>query len=183
MSDVIDYELDDEIDGTTPPRMKAAADPLRAHLLDLVLERAMTVSELAVRVDRPKGTVAHHVDLLVEVGLLRVVRTRKVRAMEERFYGRVARTIRMYTPKGQMPFFQEATAEADFERMDADESGCGFTLRHARIPAERASEYLERLMALALEFSAEPRDGDVERALIVGVFPTNRPVGGRHADR
>ena len=61
VSDVIDYELDETVDAATPERMKAAADPLRMLLLDLVLERAMTVTELAERVGRPKGTVAHHV--------------------------------------------------------------------------------------------------------------------------
>lgn len=99
MSDVdertqqLDYELGAEISADTPARLKALGDPLRQLLLDLVLERAMSVSELAARVQRPKSTVAHHVDLLTDVGLLQVVRTRKVRAMEERFYGRTARTI------------------------------------------------------------------------------------------
>ena len=34
-------------------------DPLRMLLLDLVLERAMSVTELAARVGRPRGSVAH----------------------------------------------------------------------------------------------------------------------------
>ena len=176
MSDVIDYELVDEIDGRTPERMKALADPLRALLHDLVLERAMTVTELADRVGRPKGTVAHHVDLLVDVGLLKVVRTRRVRAMEERFYGRVARTVMMMSAQDELPFVREATAEADFERMKCSDLGMGFTLRHARITPERSQEYVDRLMALALEFSAEPREGNIEHAMIVGIYTTNRPV-------
>lgn len=178
MSDVerIDYDLDDHVDGTTAERMKALGDPLRLLLLDLVLERAMTVTELAERVGRPRGSVAHHVDVLVTAGLLRVVRTRRVRAVEERFYGRVARTIQMpFTGQG-LPFFAEAEAQADYDRMAREEPGGGFTLRHARIPAERAEEYARRLEALAVEFSSEPRDGDVEFALIAGVFPTTRPV-------
>ena len=95
MSDVTrrDYELDDEVDASRPEQLKALGDPLRMRICDLVLERAMSVTELAERVGRPKGTVAYHVDLLVEAGLLKVVRTRKVRAIDERFYGRVARTI------------------------------------------------------------------------------------------
>ncbi len=39
--------------------------------------------------DRPKSSMAYHVDQLVEVGFLHVVRTRKVRAIEE-FWKRVA---------------------------------------------------------------------------------------------
>jgi DNA-binding transcriptional ArsR family regulator len=176
MSDVRDYDLAEEIDGSTAERHRALGDPLRLLILDLVLERSMTVTELAERVGRAKGTVAHHVDVLVEAGLLRVVRTRKVRAVEERFYGRVARTIAMPTSGDELPFFREAMEQADLERMRRDERGSGFTLRHARIPAERAHEFAERLFAVALEFTEAPRGGDVEYALLTAVFPTNRPV-------
>ena len=60
-------------------------------ILGLLHERAATVSELAVALERPKSTVAHHVKVLNEAGLVQVVRTRRVRAIEERFYGRTAR--------------------------------------------------------------------------------------------
>src|ERR687893_2931236 len=86
-----DYDLDDLFVVTAPEQRRALADPLRGTLLELVLERAATVTEIAHAVDRPKGTVAYHVNLLVEAGLLRVVRTRRVRAIEERYYGRLAR--------------------------------------------------------------------------------------------
>ena len=88
-----DYELADRVDASAPEQLKALGDPLRLRICDLVLERAMSVAEIAVRVGRPPGSVAHHVNVLVAAGLLRVVRTRRVRAVEERFYGRVARTI------------------------------------------------------------------------------------------
>jgi DNA-binding transcriptional ArsR family regulator len=177
MSDVRDYELlADEIDGKTAERHRALGDPLRLLILDLVLERAMTVTDLADRVGRPKGTVAHHVDVLVDAGLLRVVRTRKVRAMEERFYGRVARTINVPDSDDELPFLRQAMEQADLERLRNDELGSAFTMRHARIPAVAAQEFADRLMALALEFADAPRDGDVEYALLAAVFPTTRPV-------
>ena len=78
---------------TAPHELRAMFDPLRGALLDLVLERAATVSELAEIVSRPKSTVARHVKVLVDSGMLRVVRTRRVRAIEERFYGRTARNF------------------------------------------------------------------------------------------
>ena len=78
---------------TAPVQLRAVADALRGSLLELVLERAATVTELAQAVGRPKSTVAYHVNLLVDAGLFQVVRTQKVRAIEERYYGRVARTI------------------------------------------------------------------------------------------
>src|SRR6266536_1614716 len=74
-----DYELADRIVVTTPAQLRAMADPLRVTILDLLLERAATVAELAAAVQRPKSTVAHHVNVLVEAGMLRVVRTRRGR--------------------------------------------------------------------------------------------------------
>jgi DNA-binding transcriptional ArsR family regulator len=171
----LDYALDSEITADTPERISAIGDQLRMTVLDLVLERAMTVTELAARLNRPRGTVAYHVDILVAAGLLKVVRTRRVRAVEERFYGRTARTIQFHqhTP-GQMAFFGEVLAEADFERLEAKDSGAYSTLRRARIPATRATEFAERLHALSLEFIALPREGDAEYGLLISLYPTTR---------
>ena len=182
MSDVqpethhLDYELAERVDADTPARLKALGDPFRHLILDLVLERAMSVTELAERVGRPRGSVAHHVDVLVDVGLLQVVRTRKVRAIEERFYGRTARTI--YFPDeahgSDLPFFADARAMID---RDATSATPGiFTMRAVRIPEDRAAEWVERLEALALEFSNAPRGGTREFALLLGFFATDRPV-------
>ena len=81
----LDYDLADEVHANTSARMKALGDPLRMTILDLVLEQSMTVTQLAERLRRPKGSVAYHVKVLVAAGLLQVVRTQKVRAIEERF--------------------------------------------------------------------------------------------------
>lgn len=182
MSDVTprdpDYELDEEVDGTSPEAMKALAEPVRSLILDLVLERAMSVTELAARSGKAKGTIAHHVDVLVGAGLLKVVRMRRVRAVEERFYGRVARTICFQPSAPGLPFFADAEREADLERIKGDDATL-FTLRHVRIPSERAGEFAERLMALAIEFTRLPRHGDTEYALLLALFPTTRRVA-RH---
>src|ERR1043166_2459083 len=86
-----DYDLADRIALTEPSQVKALGHPLRNTILGLLHERAATVSELAVALERPKSTVAHHVKVLGEAGLVQVVRTRRVRAIDERFYGRTAR--------------------------------------------------------------------------------------------
>src|SRR5439155_2999817 len=99
-----DYEISDRLVAVTPEQLKALGDPLRLRICDLVLERAMSVNELAARVDRPAGSVAHHVRVLVAAGMLRVVRTRRVRAVEARFYGRVARPIALPPTPGELPF-------------------------------------------------------------------------------
>ena len=174
----LDYELAELVSVDTPARLKAAGHPLRALILDLVMERAMTVTDLAELTAKPKGTVAHHVDVLLNAGLLQVVRTRKVRAIDERFYGRTGRTLCWPTlpDDNDLPFFADARAEFDRAASDLDDM-CGFTLRHARISPEHARAFTERLMALTLEFTQLPHSGKREFALLAGVFPTNRLPG------
>ena len=72
---VPDYDLPDTLELTTPAQVRAIGDQLRTTILGLLHERAATVTELADAVKRPKSTVAHHVNVLTEAGLLRVVRT------------------------------------------------------------------------------------------------------------
>jgi DNA-binding transcriptional ArsR family regulator len=182
----LDYELADTLNVDTAERMKALGDPLRLLIVDLVLEQAMTVTDLAERVQRPRGSVAHHVKVLEHAGLLQVVRTRKVRAIEERFYGRAARTYVMPDQPGQLPFLEQVLAEIDREYDTGPDSPAGATYRRARIPAERAAEFGERLKQLSLEFAAEPRGGDVEYGMYLALFPTNRsvtPPAGQQARR
>jgi DNA-binding transcriptional ArsR family regulator len=58
---------------TRPAQVKAIGYPLRTTILQLLHERVATVTELAAAVERPKSTVAHHVDVLTRNGLLQVV--------------------------------------------------------------------------------------------------------------
>src|SRR5690349_22657435 len=95
-----DYELADRAELTRPDQVKALGHPLRNTILGLLHERAATVTELAGAVERPKSTVAHHVNVLAEAGLLQVVRTRRVRAIDERFYGRTARMFYVAVERG-----------------------------------------------------------------------------------
>jgi DNA-binding transcriptional ArsR family regulator len=173
----LDYELAESVEADTPARLRALGHPLRSLIVDLVLERAMSVTELADRVRRPRGSVAHHVSVLVDAGLLQVVSTRRVRAVDERFYGRTGYTFTFpdHTQEGDLPFIGDARAIADFDVPEEEDVG-GFTLRRARIAPEAAQEFHDRLMQLALEFAAHPRAGRREYAVYIGVFPTNRPV-------
>ena len=97
---VPDYELADTIVLTDSTPVQAIGNQLRTTILGLLHERAATVTEIARAVGRPKSTVAYHVEVLHEAGLVRVVRTRRVRAIEERYYGRTARMFYVGVGKG-----------------------------------------------------------------------------------
>ena len=179
--EIPDYELEDMLVVTAPQQLRALADPLRKTLLELLLERAATVTEMASAIGRPKSTVAYHVNLLVDAGLVRVVRTRRVRAIEERFYGRVARTLYigvLSRPEDKQVVaaingLAEAAAEAAPAHA-ADNLRC--TLVHARIPIEEVRAFWAEVQALARRFAQIPRSGDQVYGFAAGLYPTDAPT-------
>jgi DNA-binding transcriptional ArsR family regulator len=174
---VPDYELPDEVVADQPVQLKALADETRLAILDLVLERAATVTELARALGKPKSTVAHHVDVLRRAGLLRVVSTRRVRATTESFYGRTGRAINVTSPgPGHHPMGTMLATALGEQILHGPESGGGFTIRHARIPVEQADAFAERLVQLAREFTQQTRGGEVVYGFIAGVYPTAHAV-------
>jgi len=180
-TDIPDYELVDRLELTTPAQLRALADPLRDTILDLVLERAATVTELAAAVERPRSTVAHHVNVLVDTGMLRVVRTRRVRAIEERYYGRTARVFMVGVVNrpgdAALAVHANALAVAAAESVAAHEADdLRSIIRHARIPREGAAEFWDRILALTREFAQLPRSGDTVFGFAAGLYPTDFPT-------
>ena len=88
---VPDYEAVDVLVVSEPEQLRALADERRTRIVTLLREQARSTSDLAEKLGLPKGTVGHHVKVLEKAGLVQVVRTRKVRALTERYYGRTAR--------------------------------------------------------------------------------------------
>jgi DNA-binding transcriptional ArsR family regulator len=176
-----DYELADRIGLTEPAQVKALGHPVRNIILGLLHERAASVSELAVALARPKSTVAHHVKVLTEAGLLQVVRTRRVRAIEERFYGRTARMF--YVAVEQGPGREQLPRDFNDFEVAARESAAAFEdgklwgfIRHARISETQASEFWQRMAELVAEFDRLPRSGETMYGFAVGVYPTDQPT-------
>jgi DNA-binding transcriptional ArsR family regulator len=182
-----DYDLADRVALTAPSQVKAISHPLRTGILGLLHERAATVNELAVALGRPKSTVAHHVKVLREAGLLQVVRTRRVRAIEERFYGRTARMFYVGVERGaegdELPRDFNDFEVAARESAAAYRAGklWGF-IRHARITEPQVSEFWERMAALVEEFDQLPRSGVTMYGFAVGVYPTDHPTLPRSGD-
>jgi DNA-binding transcriptional ArsR family regulator len=148
--------------------------------VDLLMERAATIKDLSIALDKPKGTVGHHVSVLEEAGLIRIVRTKMVRAIEAKYYGRTARTYLLGDKTdpgfGLAPDHFLTTAAAEFAASPTDvEVGPLSTLRYARIPDERVDEWQDRLIELVHDFTAEERGGDTTYGLLVAMYPTDRP--------
>lgn len=176
-----DYDLAERIGLSEPAQVKALGHPLRNAILGLLHERAATITELAAALGRPKSTVAHHVRVLADAGLVRVVRTRRVRAIEERFYGRTARLF--YVAVGHGPEGEELPRDFNDFEVAARESVAAFErgklwgfIRHARITEQQASAFWERMAELVTEFDRLPRAGDTTYGFAVGVYPTDQPT-------
>lgn len=150
------------------------SDETRSALITLLAERPATTAQLADALGRPKGTVGHHLKAMEAAGLIKVVRTRKVRALTEKYYGRVARTYLFpNVDEGPQPdFMVEAMGEM---RVPRDGETAFFTLRHARLSVDQLEEFGRRLQLLAEEFAAARRGGTTVHGFIAGVYPTDRP--------
>ena len=180
---VLDYDIEEAVVVSSEAQLKAIANGTRTDILNLLSERAATVSQLADILGKPKGTIGYHTKVLEEAGLVRVVRTNQVRAMTEKYYGRTGRTIvfdRMPKPDDPLWFVNDSLSHMVVESHTALPM---FTSRVARIPQHRAEEFAERIMDLTDEFLEIPREGDTVFGFLAGVFPTDHPAFDRAEDR
>lgn len=175
-----DYQLDDFRIVNEPRQVRAIFDPLREALLELLLEPAASVQELAAAVRRPKSNVAHHVKVLGDADLLKVARTRIVRGKEERLYGRTARLfgvgdVRVEPSAGSLGFFETAARDAEVAVQDDDFRG---TTRYAWIEPADAAEFWSRVLELVNEYGQLPRTsgGTAAFAFLTAIYPTEHPL-------
>jgi DNA-binding transcriptional ArsR family regulator len=153
-----DYEMDEVFEFTTPEQLKAMGDAFRQKILRLLGERAATIQELAAMLDTPTSTVAHHLQVLTDAGITKVVRTRQVRALTQRYYGCTARNY--ISISSVSPEYQTATIGILSEALKniATDSKQGLflasSLSHARIPLSQVHAFIEQVQQLSKEFEA-----------------------------
>jgi predicted ArsR family transcriptional regulator len=178
-----DYDLEETLELGSPEQFKALFEDTRRRIVHLLMERAATITELGATLGIPKGTVGHHVGVLEETGLIHVVRTKKVRAIEAKYYGRTARTFlltsKAETDFGLTPDFFLGAAADEFARAseriaEGEERPIMSTLRYARIPDERAAEWVLRLGEMIQEFASDRRGGETTYGLLTAFYPTDR---------
>ncbi|MGK5738544.1 ArsR/SmtB family transcription factor [Micromonospora sp. URMC 103] len=148
--------LDDLLEVTTPEQFKALGHPFRQRLLFSLGQRPATISQLAAALGTAKGNVAHHLKVLRDAGMVRVVHTRPVRGGTEQYYQRSARRLHV------APGHAGATAAmlgAVAEEIAAAADEPLLELRHLRLTAAQA----QRLGAALSELVHEAEDaGDAE---------------------
>ena len=156
-----DYDAPDVLVVREPEQLKALGDELRGRIVVMLRERAQSVSELAAKLEMPKGTVAHHIKVLESAGLLKVVRTRRVRALTESYYGRTARLF-LYESADTAGYEDVRNIVAASLRVAAEEilpvdeedaAACSGVLR-VRLSQADAKRFDRRLTKLMDEFRA-----------------------------
>jgi DNA-binding transcriptional ArsR family regulator len=169
-------------------QLRALADHMRARIVLLIRERAASITELAELLGAPKGTVGHHVKVLEQAGLIRVVRTRKVRALTEKYYGRVAKLFVLKSDESLPDELAGGALTAMMLRQTADEllaSGPAEdqgALLHARLAAKDLRRFQRRLHRLVADIrQAEPPDGELQ-ALAFALFRATPGASAKRSD-
>jgi len=155
----VDYEADDVLVVREPEQLRALGDDLRSKIAFLLRDRAYSTTELAEKLGLPKGTVGHHLKVLEKAGLVRVVRTRQVRALTEKYYGRVARLFVFKSTDAEGEDVRNLAAaslrRAAEEMLPLAEDGrTTFALVRARLRDDDARRLTRRLERLIDDFRA-----------------------------
>ena len=152
-----DYDAVDVLVVREPEQLRALGDDLRSQIVVLLREKAASTTELAEKLGLPKSTVGHHVKVLERAGLLQVVRTRKVRAVTERYYGRTARLFLFKSSEEDGEGVRDVAAaslrRAAEEMLPLDDDGrTTFAVLRVRLKDEDARRFTKRLEKLVQEF-------------------------------
>jgi DNA-binding transcriptional ArsR family regulator len=86
--------LYDVVEATSPAQMHALAHLVRHKILRELSLGAATISQLSKGLGINKGSISHHLGVLVRAGLVRKGATRTVRGGTEQYFVRTARKYR-----------------------------------------------------------------------------------------
>ena len=168
-----DYEAEDTLLVGDPAQLRAMADPFRTQLIQLLRDRARSTQEISEELSVPKGTVGHHLKVLESARLIRVVRTRKVRAVTEKFYGRTARLFLYQTEDpADGRAISAVTLRQAANEVDAAPIVAGFGLVRARLSEKDMERFERRAKKLMDDFRAADRAGGIPSSLTAGLWAT-----------
>jgi DNA-binding transcriptional ArsR family regulator len=169
---VPDYDAPDTLLVSEREQLRALGDDLRTKIIALVRDRARSIQQLAHELEIPKGTVGHHVKVLEHAGLIRVVRTRQVRAVTERFYGRTARLFlfEVEDTADMRAIGAAALRQASYElELASSRANWGFV--RSRLTSADAKRFDRRVKRLIDDFRAAESPEGAAYALVSGFWP------------
>jgi DNA-binding transcriptional ArsR family regulator len=166
-----DYAAEDTMVVSDSAQLRAMADPFRTQLIQLLRDRARSTQEISEELSIPKGTVGHHLKVLESAGLIRVVRTRKVRAVTEKFYGRTARLFLYQTEDpADGRAISAVTLRQAANEVDLAPVVTGFGLVRARLTQKEVDRFERRVKKLMDDFRAADHAGGTPSSLTAGIW-------------
>ncbi|MGW4484814.1 ArsR/SmtB family transcription factor [Amycolatopsis sp. NPDC004368] len=160
---------DETVHVRTNEQLRAVSNLVRHRVLAVLRDGPATITQIAARLELAKGSSSYHVRVLERAGLIRVVRTNKVRGVIERYYGMVAKTVSLPDPApGQRDVLMQhaiddlATAAEDSPRL--------VRMSHLRLSAARFAEFEQRLSALVDEMHAAREPDEPAASVAVAFF-------------
>ena len=159
---------------STEQQFKAISDMVRSRILGVIQYQPLTAKQIAQRLRATPGAIGHHLRVLEEAGLVKVVARRITRGIVASYYTRSARIYDYDLP----PEVRGSAAKLDIaekahaELLDSTVSYEDDPLRcdafpHVRLSPERIQEYEQRFTALLNELIEETPDPNGE---VYGVF-------------
>jgi len=168
-------ELPARLTITSFEQFKAVSEPVRSRILGVIQNQPATAKQLAARLGITPGAIGHHLHVLEEAGLAKIVARRLVRGIVANYYTRTARIFSYNFPKDVtgnraasleiMNTALDEMAEADATIRDDPYRSDSFA--HIRLSPERARYYSERLDALVDDVLQETPDPDGK---VYGIF-------------
>lgn len=182
--------------------LKVMADARRMQILEVILDQTATVKEIAERLNQPASQLYYHINTLEKHGLIRVVDTRIVSGIIEKWYGAAAKQFQIgkelllvsqASEEGReqlfAPLFDSAKQElkASVEQgkvklvhsegeASVAKEGPLFMRGYSRMSPARFQEFRTRLLEALKEFAEDaPNDTEPDQVLysgLVAIFPT-----------
>jgi len=157
-------------------QFKAISDMVRGRILGVIQHQPLTAKQIAQRLKATPGAIGHHLHVLEEAGLVKVVARRLMRGIVASYYTRSARIYDYDLPpevSGVLSNTLDVYARAQAEFLDSivsyedDEIARRNAFPHVRLSREKALEFQRRFLALIDELIEEQPDPNGE---VYGVF-------------
>jgi DNA-binding transcriptional ArsR family regulator len=161
-----DPPADEVLEIGTPEQFKALSHPTRQRLLFALGQEPATISGLAKALAVHKGSVGHHLKVLRDAGMVRVVETRQVRGGTEQRYRRTARKFVVHEAPAEHNAAVFAAMAHEVSRAVPEPV---VSLRHLRLTAaaaERLGAELQRL----LDEAEDAGGGEAVHGVLVALY-------------
>ena len=166
----------------TDQQLHAVGSLARHHVLRVLRDGPATVTQIADRLGIAKGSSHYHVRVLAKAGLIRLVETRKVRGVEERYYAMAATAIGLPESGPGEPDHLMRHALADLESAPANDQKT-VRLKHARLSPAAFGAFEARLHALIDELTelSDPQESAAD--LFVAFYRPRDTMRGGEASK